>query len=109
MEIKLKKITLTTIKNFVSRELANDNLYIKTLSSFDAMTDSIKVDNEANFSKAEITDWSEKSKNNTLRVRGIWIVRRGNDYFTRYTDEQCIGYRISNCCGSFIIAMKRLV
>lgn len=103
MNTTTKKITRTTIKNFVAREAKNQNLYINIKSSFSGMTDCVE-DVRTGFTKAVSINHSEQYN---LGFNGIWLVGSNRDYFQPYSDENYIGYEISNCCGSFIIAMHR--
>lgn len=102
----MKKTTLATIKAFINRELKNDNLFVKPLSRFNAMVDCV-TEVEFDFYKAK-QDAEKANDKYTLGINGIWFVNRSNDYFEPYNDDQFIGYKVYNCCGSFIIAMKRL-
>ena len=101
-----KKITRATIKSFVKKGIEDKNLYIKIKSNFNGMSDMVE-ETKDNFSKAEITDWSERCENNTLKVLGIWLVGQNRDYFEKYEDDNYIGYEVCNCCGSFIITNKK--
>jgi len=99
-----KKITRTTIKSFIKREEKNGNLYVKVKSSFDGMIDCVsQVEDE--FRKVENVDFS---KEYDFDIKGLWLVGSSRDYFTEFADDNYIGYKISNCCGVSIIAMKRL-
>lgn len=100
----MKKITRATIKSFIKREHKNKNLFIKTTSRFDGMVDCVTPTSES-FKQAESYDFM---KDNTLGIEGLWLVGRSNDYFEPYADDDYIGYKILNSCGSSIIAMSRL-
>lgn len=103
-----KKVTLATIKSFIKREMSRDNLYIKNLSTFDGSQDMVvEVVNEG-FRKAKPTTNNPKY---TLGVSTAWFVgdsRIGDsrNYFEAYDDGIYTGYKVYNCCGSFILAMK---
>ena len=101
----MKKITRSTIKSFVVRELKNDNLYVSVKSSFDGMTDCVQRV-EDNFAKAQSANYG--TPDNTLGVQGIWLVGSSRDYFQPYSDDSYVGYKVFNACGSFLVAMKRL-
>lgn len=102
----MKKITRTTIKNFVAREAANNNLYIKIKSTFNGMTDGVEgVKSE--FKQATATTRHENSLKYNLGFDGIWLVGNSRDSFEAYADDNYIGYEVWNCCGSFILAMHR--
>lgn len=99
----MKKVTKTTIKSFIKRELNHNNLYLNRKSRFDGMVDCV-MPVDSNFEKvAETKDFTE----NTLGISGAWFVGSSRDYFTPYADDNYIGYEVSNCCGSFVLAMKR--
>lgn len=101
---KEKKVTRATIKKFVARELANNNLYISVKSTFDGMVDCVMPVNSA-FEKAKMSTYGQND--NTLGVKGIWLVGNSRDSFTRYADDTFVGYEIYNCCGSFLVVMAR--
>lgn len=87
----MKKITLTTIKSFIKRQLKNENLYIK---------------NENNDWRKALAAQIHTDYNQG--VSSAWFVRGSRDYFTEFANDLYIGYEVSNSCGSFILAMKRL-
>jgi hypothetical protein len=99
-----RKVTAATIKSFVARELKNRNLWIKVRSSFDGMVDCVMPTGHTDFHPAQE---SILAPAHTLRIKGIWLVGESRDYFTAYGDDDFIGYEVSNCCGDFIIAMRR--
>jgi len=99
-----KKITRATIKSFILREMKNKNLYVKVKSSFDGMTDCVQ-DVKDEFRKVEKIDFDDKY---TLGIIGLWLVGSSRDYFTEWSDDNFIGYKIYNSCGTSILAMKRL-
>lgn len=101
----MKKITRATFKSFIKRERENNNLYIKVKSSFSGMTDMVEEVKD-NFEKVE-DKYNEKKKYD-LGIHGIWLVGSSRDWFEKFADDKFIGYEVSNCCGSFIVAMKRL-
>ena len=103
----MKKTTIATIKAFIRREINNNNLYIKVKSDFDGRVDCV-MPVEEDLTKADKETYTEKDKN-TLGLKGIWFVGRGSDYHTPYKENGFIGYEISNCCGSFVVAMKLLL
>jgi len=99
-----KKTTLATVKSFIKREAKNGNLYIKVNSSFDGMVDCV-MPVEDSFRKVETLNLEEK---NSLGIRGAWFVGHSSDSFDDFSDDNFIGYRVYNCCGTFFIAMKKL-
>jgi len=97
------KTTRATIKSFIKKEFKNGNLYAKALSDFNGMVDMVE-DVKDDFSKVESIDIN---KNNTLGINALWLVGQSRDSFENYADNNYIGYKIYNCCGSSIIAMGR--
>lgn len=97
------KVTLSTIKSFIKRELKANNLYIQNKSDFDGMIDGIRQ-LEGGFRKTTAT--KEITVNNQ-GVEGAWFVGSSRDHFLPFADENYIGYKIGNCCGSFILAFHR--
>jgi len=100
----MKKITRATLKSFIKREHKNNNLFVKTKSSFDGMVDCVMATSD-DFRKVEEINFDDS---HTLGLKGLWLVGESRDYITEYSDDNYIGYYISNCCGSSIVAMKRL-
>jgi len=97
----MKKITLTTIKSFIKKN--KDQLFIEKKNEFDGMVDGI-MPTEGGFKKAfESKTYSEYN----LGLAGAWFVRNSRDYFTPFEDDQFKGFKVSNCCGSFILAVKK--
>lgn len=102
----LKKITRATIKRFVARQAAAGNLYVNVLSDFDGMVDCV-MPLDGGFRKA--VGNAGQAPDHTLGFSGIWLVGQSRDGFERYADQDFIGYKVYNSCGSFIVAMRRLV
>ena len=104
----MSKITLSTIKKFIK----NENLYIKTKSDFNPMIDSIEIV-KSEFKK--VVPYTSNSNcfestnadKYTLGIQGAWFVGRSRDYFREFENEEYKGYYISNCCGSFILVIKK--
>lgn len=96
-----KKITLATVKSFVKKNA--DQLYIDVRRKFDGMIDGERTIDDG-FSKAAISDLSNE---HTLGVSGAWFVGSSRDYFNAYDDENYTGIKVYNCCGSFILAIKK--
>lgn len=98
--VKVKKFTLASFKKFVREN--RDGLYVMVQSSFDGMTDCVERVEMVPM-KAEPRD-QEGCFENTLGIKGIWLVGDSRDWFTPFEDEAFIGVRVSNCCGSFTVA-----
>ena len=99
-----KKITLATLKSFIKKN--HDNLYIKNLRDFDGMVDCVMPNPGAEFRPATFT---EAGLDYNLGVKGVYVVRSSRDYFYPFEDDQFTGIEVSNCCGGFIVAIKREV
>tara|TARA_R110000822_G_scaffold308177_1_gene435888 strand:+ start:164 stop:529 length:366 start_codon:yes stop_codon:yes gene_type:complete len=100
-EIKPKKITLATIKSFIKKN--KDNLYIKTESSFNGMTDGVDSCYDQSISKATYTD--ENNKYN-LGIPGAWFVGSSRNSFYYSEIGPFKGYEVYNCCGKFYLLTK---
>ena len=98
-----KKITRSTIKSFINREMKNGNLYIFNKSTFDGMVDGVRDCDDRGFRKVVPVEPTQYN----LGVQGAWFVGQSRDHFTPYSDNDFIGYEVYNSCGHFIIGMKR--
>ncbi len=98
----MARTTIATIKKFIRTN--HGNLFIKVRSSFNGMTDGVDSCEDKGFSVAAPTD---RNLSNTLGVTGAWFVGRSRDYFTPYDDGTLVGYEVYNCCGTFILAVKK--
>ena len=94
----MSKITKATIKSFIKKNF--DNLYIKVESDFNGMTDCVEAVND-DFHKAVKEEYNDY----TLGIANAWFVGGSRDYFAEYNDDNFKGYRVSNCCGRFILAV----
>lgn len=97
-----KKITLSTVKSFIRKN--KDNLFLNLKSSFDGMTDMVETCKNSSFKKATETTGNLSY---TLGIAGTWFVGSSRDYFSQYEDDQFTGIKVYNCCGSFILAIKK--
>lgn len=97
-----KRITLATIKSFLRRN--QGQVYIKITSHFDGMIDGTREVDSPAFELARTTD---RNMQYTLGLAAAWFVGESRDWFGAYEDEQYQGYTVSNCCASFIIAIKK--
>lgn len=98
----MKKITRATFKSFVKKN--KGKLLINKLSSFSGMTDCVEPYNEG----FEKPDYWDRSFENTLGIRQLWIIARpGADFFEHFEDSQHIGIRYDNGCGAGIVAIKK--
>ena len=101
----MSKITLATVKSFIRKA---NTLYIKNISHFSGMTDSVEQFENPKFKAVEFT-MAKKGyyQDNQLGIFGAWFVFGGRDQFTKYDDSEYIGYEIYNCCGSFLLVTPK--
>lgn len=95
-----RRITKATLKAFVNRN--RERLYIKVKREFDGMIDGCR-DCQMDFEPIQPKGMAE----HTLGINGVWLVGDSRDYFYPYDDDVMTGLRVSNCCGSFILAIKK--
>lgn len=103
-----KRITLATIKYFIKKNI--DKMFIQELSRFDGSNDGISHKKNPEFVQAKKDVTNHKNTQNrdiTLGIEGAWFVGESRDYFSAFENEQFTGYKISNSCGSFILAIKK--
>ena len=99
--VEHKKITLSTFKSFVRRNLLD--LHVRVRSEFDSMTDGCEWrDRGWRPAEAPETVWKHN-----LGVRGIWLVGGSRDYFSPYHEGGYLGIEVSNSCGHFIVAVRK--
>ena len=98
----MSKITMATVKSFVKK--AGDKLLVSTRSTFDGMTDCVMPTGDKTFAPAVASDHPYDSN---LGLRGVWFVLGSRDYFSPYEDDKVTGIEVSNCCGSFILAVAK--
>lgn len=97
----MAKITTATLKSFVRKN--REKLFINVKSSFDGQVDGCEPCH-AGFQVAQQSDRQEK---HTLGVKGIWLVSGSRDYFRPFDQDGFEGIEVSNCCGRFIVAVKK--
>ena len=107
----MKKATLATIKAFMRKNTSR--LYIKELSRFDGMVDCVMPMEDSGFRNVSNTFKAPSSldrgsfRQATCGVPGVWFVDGSRNWFEPYSDANGFnGFRVSNCCGSFVIATK---
>lgn len=94
-----KKVTKATFKSFITKNA--DRLMVKVRSQFDGMTDCV-VPCASGFVPAQKdTEWSQ----HTLGIRGVWLVGGSRNWFTPYNENGFTGIKVTNCCGSCIVAI----
>lgn len=97
-----KKITTSTLKAFAKRN--KDRLYIKEESSFDGMVDCV-MPTKSEWKQTEISENTDYYKTG---ITGVYTVGNSRDYFSLYDTDQFIGIEVYNCCGSSILAVKKI-
>lgn len=108
-----KKITIATVKAFIRKN--REKLLIKTTSRFDGMTDAVRFEDAPEFVPARNRDYFDRDINkwvdvpetckSTLGIQGVWFV--GGDWCQAFETETHIGYEVSNCCGSWAVAVAK--
>lgn len=96
-----KKITLRTIKSFISKN--DGKIFIKRKSEFDSMQDCVTSIN----GEFRLCSNATSMNDYNLGINGAWFVGQSRDYFESYEDDKFEGYEVYNCCGSFILAIKK--
>ncbi len=97
------KITLATVKAFIRKH--REDLLINVTSRFDGQVDGCMPEN-GGFIKAELTN---EHFEYSLGVKGAWFVGQSRDYFKPYDNfgGDMTGIEVTNCCGRFILAIKK--
>jgi hypothetical protein len=103
----MTKITLSTVKSFIRANRAE--LYINIKSDFDGMTDCCQS-RHGGFEKVK-SDIQvrpfQSDRDPTLGIPGAWFVGSSRDYFSTFEDGTYRGIEVSNCCGYFVLAVKK--
>ena len=94
----MAKITRATVKSFIKKNF--EGLYINVKSEFDGMTDGCEG-RSGGFKKAEPAEGSH-----ALGVKGAYFVQH-DDLFEHWEDDTMTGIEVYNCCGHFILAVKK--
>lgn len=97
----MTKITKATFKSMLKKN--EGRLYIKETSRFDGMVDCVMPTGNGEYVPLLKDPGAHE---NTLGYRGIWLVGGGRDYFQPIVEGEFKGIRVSNCCGSFTVAVK---
>lgn len=97
-----KKMTFATVKSFVRKNA--DRMFINVKSSFSGYTDCVEQV-KGGFAKA--TKANPVNDSYTLGIEGAWFVGQSRDYFKPFEDGNFTGVEVYNCCGSFILAVKK--
>lgn len=96
----MSKITKATFKSFIKKN--REHLWVSRPSEFDGMQDCV-VSNDKAFFRAEEAGHIE----NTLGIKGVWLVGSSRDYFTHYDQAGFVGIEVYNCCGTSIVAVRK--
>ena len=67
------------------------------------MEDGVRPDEDTGFRIALRTD---DHLAYSLGIKGAWFVGGSRNWFTAFDNGQYRGYEVSNCCGTFILAVK---
>lgn len=97
----MAKITLATLKSFIKKNAGK--VFIDVGSKFDSMTDCCQICDDG-FVKATDTNLHLE---HTLGIQGAWVVRGSRDYLYAYEDDHYVGIKVSNACGSFVVAIAK--
>ena len=97
----MNKPTVATLKSFIRKN--RENLLVKCRAEFDGMIDGLQWNKGAEFQPATPSD---QVFENNLGIRGVWLVGRSRDYLTPFDNDGFKGFKVSNCCGSFEVAVR---
>jgi hypothetical protein len=108
------KITVATVKSFIKKN--RTSLLLEVKSSFDSMQDMV-TRCEGGFREATPrTYYSQDARGyvavaedckNSLGINGIWFVGGSRDSCSRFETETLIGFEVSNCCGTWKVAIAK--
>ena len=93
---------MATLKAFAKRNAKQ--LYKKQTSRFDGMTDC----NQSVKEEFTATELSDKTDYYATGIQGIYTVGSSDDHFDVYEDKDFYGIEIYNCCGTSILAVKKI-
>ena len=99
-----KKITKATFRSFINKNRAK--LFVKVLSSFDGMTDCVQQSERSQFIPAGKASYAP---NHNLGIQGVWLVNGSRDFFSHYEDAEFVGLKFYNCCGSGVVAIRKVI
>lgn len=98
----MRKITLATFKKFVREN--RGELEVLVTSEFNGMTDGVDYHRAPRW---VVNPAEDNHVSNTLGVAGVWLVLGSRDRFSAYEDSERAGIKVYNCCGSFIVAVRK--
>ena len=100
----MSKITKATLKSLIKN---NKNvLYISKISSFNGMTDGVDYRNKEDRGFIPVK-FTERNLENTLGIEGAWLVHGRGNLYTEINENGFKGIEVYNCCGTFILAVKK--
>lgn len=102
--MKAKKITRSTIKSFIKKQIAQDNLYVKCKTTFNGMIDMVDDSQDQSWFKVDSIDME---KHYNFGIKGLWLVGQSRDSFSSYSDDRFTGFEVYNCCGTSMVGMKK--
>lgn len=94
----MSKPTVATLKSFAKRP----GLLIRVRAEFEGMVDGMAYTKGAQFQPVLPTTFHPA---NTLGIEGVWLVGGGRDRVSREALPGLEVLRVSNCCGSFDLAV----
>lgn len=110
-----KKITIATVKAFIRKN--REKLLIKVTSRFDSMVDGVRSTDKEQFTPALDAEYYDRETGEMVKVpsedrstagiHGVWFVCGGGDWCQAFETETHIGYEVSNCCGSWSVAVAK--
>ena len=100
---KTKRTTLATFKAFLRRN--DGRVEIRNLSRFDGMTDGVEQSKDREF-RPLTSEVQSRQCDSNLGLNGVWLVGSGRNYFKPFNDGVHTGINVSNCCGSFDVAVR---
>lgn len=103
-----KKATIATVKSFIRKNV--DIAFINVKSSFDGMTDGVE-DLNGGFRPLAAArkggSATDHNSNPSLGFNGVWFVGGSRNWVAPYENDNMQGYEVSNCCGKWIIAIRK--
>lgn len=100
---KTKKITIATVKSFIRKHNAAGTLLVRCDSSFDGMTDCVERNRDAAFFAPQ----AAREHSSNMGLQGIYFVAQSGNWCSAYDDGTYAGFKVSNCCGSWVVAAKQ--
>ena len=102
----MKKLNKNHFNNFVKKNA--ENLHMKVYAHFNGMVDMVENVEAPAFSKVvkvQFQEWRDvvlRAANDVSKI----AFRDGNS-FDHYEDAEYQGIEVYNCCGKFVVAVKK--